>query len=455
MAVENPAPAETAVATALAERVGALSTSLVAVADEVKALRAASGTDLDIKKVVAEFEQMRSVVEDLQTAIRTSKRGLWFPGVEDTSKKFNFAKLCAGVAQRNAEKIAPFECEVLKTTRQQMEKNGILRAGHVMYDDAAGGLWVPDQVLADVIQPIYTQSALIALDAASGRTLISVLDGLTGNPVTLPEFEGGMIAYWIGEEDDYAESKTKSGNITMTPKKLGCMTRMTEELMQFSNPQLDGFIRRDMANAMSKKLDWTAMYGAKSAANMPTGVFNNDKIKTFYAENSTETAPGSYTAGGTEMTFDKLMEMQGVIEDRNVVADDSFAILGANRWFRRLKKTKIDNYSGQTTNQAYLLGAPFISDALLKSIIGNYTKSTQVNTKKLINGSSFGTDVLMGNMREIVMGRWGGIQIVNDGGVGTGFVRDQTFLKMRMWADFQVRQGLALEKCGDARGRDA
>lgn len=441
------------VAKDLVGQVGALSVGLKTVAEEVKALKSASGGTLDVQKVVKEFEQMRAQVEGLESAIKNSKRGLYTPGIEDEAKKFNFARLCAGVARKEPEKIAPFEMEVVKATIQTMEKTGQIRAGHTMWDDAAGGVWVPDQVIADIITPIYFQSALIALDPASGTSLISVLDGLTGSPVRIPEFEGGMIAYWIGEEDDYAEAKTKSGNISLTPKKLGCMTRMTEELMQFANPQLDAFMRRDMAMAMAKKLDYTALYGSASSAHTPTGVFNNIKVKKFYAENSSETDPGSYTAGGTEMTFDKLMEMQGVMEDKDVVQDSSWGIVTSKRLIRRLKQTKIDSYAGQTTNQAYLLGAPFISDALLKSIIGNYVGSSQINTQKAINGSNKGTDVLMGNLREILMGRWSGVQIVNDGGLGGGFVRDQTYIKMRMWADFAVRQAEALRHCPDARCR--
>ena len=326
------------------------------------------------------------------------------------------------------------------------------------WDDAAGGLWVPDQVIADVITPIYFQSAFIALNPENGQTAISVLDGLVGNPVRIPEFEGGMIAYWVGEEDDYAESKTKSGNITLTPKKLGCMTRMTEELMQLANPQLDAFMRRDMSMAMAKKLDYTCGYGSAGSANVPTGVFNNIKVKKFYAETLDETGPGGVTAGGKELTFDGLMEMQGAMEDKDVSFDSSFGIITSKRYIRRLKQAKMDSYAGQTTNQAYLLGAPYISDTLLRSIIGNYIASSQIATKKMIGGSTpgthdKGTDVLMGNLREIIMGRWAGIQIVNDGGIGQGFVRDQTYIKMRMWADFQVRQAEALRHCPDARCR--
>jgi HK97 family phage major capsid protein len=453
----DPKSPENQTAAALLERVSALSVSVKQVAEEVKQIKSA-GVEVDTKETIKAYEELRSKVESLQDAVRTSKRGLYFPGVDDAAKKFNFAKLCFGVARGNPKDLAGFEYEVVQEARKAMEKSGQIRAGHTMWDDAAGGIWVPDQVIPDIILPVYSQSAFIALDPATGTTNVSVIDGLVGNPVKLPEFEGGMIAYWIGEEDDYAESKTKSGNITMTPKKLGVMTRMTEELMQFANPQLDAFIRRDMAAAMSKKVDFTVGYGT-GTANIPMGVFNSPKVKSFYAQGLTETAPGSPTAGGTELAFDGLMEMQGAIEDKDINLDASFGIVSHPRYFRRLKKAKVDSYSGQVSNQAYLLGAPFISDTLLKSIIGPYFKSTQIPTKKMIGGTTpgthdKGTDVLMGNLREIIVGRWGGIQLTNDGGTGAGFIRDQTFIKMRTWLDVAIRQGEALRRCPDAKARD-
>ena len=107
-----------------------------------------------------------------------------------------------------------------------------------------------------------------------------MIDGLNGGTVKIPEFQGGMIAYWIGEEDDYTESATKSGNVTMTPKKLGVLTRITAEMMMLASPAFNTFMKRDMVRATAKKLDYTVAYGS-GTANMPIGIANHPKIKKF------------------------------------------------------------------------------------------------------------------------------------------------------------------------------
>ncbi len=453
------------VAKQLLDRVTTLATGVKELTDKVKTIETASAGAVDVKKVVEEHEKLRAAVESLQDSIAKKRNAMYFSGLEDVKQSFNLLKLIAAVKtcgndKEKMKKTAGFEMEIIEETRKAMEKHGhpATRAGHAMWDDQAGGMWVPDQVLADVIAPIYTQSVFAALDPESGSTRVTVLDGLTGNPVKIPEFEGGMIAYWIGEEDEYAESKTKSGNMSMTPKKLGILTRITVEMMNMANPAFDKFVRRDMVRAASKKLDYTIMYG-KGGDNIPLGIMNNTRIAKFFAENKSKVDPGSFTAGGAELDFDGLMEMQGALEDDDIAFDSSFATVSHGRWFRRLKKLKIDNFSGQTANKPYLLGAPFLSDQRLQGIIGEFDRSNQIKTNNMVGGTTpgthdKGTDVIMGNLAEVLLGRWAGIQILDDGGTGTGFIRDQTYVKMRMWADVQVRQPRALLTCRDARCRD-
>lgn len=444
----------------LATRVGELSTSLKTATETIQSLQKADEglKGLNLDKLVEQYEETRSAVESIQEAMKKRQNGLWFPGVEDVGKKFNLLRLCAGVKYNKVEEFAPFEFEVVTEARKALEKaaHPAMKAGHVMWDDVSGGLWVPDQVIADVIAPIYTQSVFVSLLPEAGTTGVTVIDGLTGNPVKIPEFAGGMIAYWIGEEDDYVESKTRSGNLTLTPKKLGVLTRITAEMMQFSSPAFDAFMRRDMIRAAAKKLDYTIAYGTGSA-NMPIGIYNHAKIQRFSAATSADAGvPEDFTMGaGAEATFDTLMECDGAMEDDDVQLDGTAKTVCHPRFARRLKKLKIDNYSAQTTNRAYLLGAPFISDERLTSIIGPVSKSTQIPTTKANNAAAAKyTDVFRGNLGEFVFGRWGGIQVMDDGGTGDGFIRDQTYIKMRMWGDTECRQPRALRVIPDAQARD-
>lgn len=457
-AVETPVDPNKTEAQALLTRVTDLSTSVKSLADQLKDLKTNGVIKGDVDKIIQNYEGMKAKVEEIQNSIRTKRDALYFPGLEDAGKKFNLLRLVSGIRQNNVDKVAPYEHEIVKQATKLAQENGHIpqmRAGHTMWDDGAAGMWVPDQVIPQIIQPIYSRSELIALDE-NGTTRVSVLDGLTGNPVKIPEFEGGMIAYWIGEEDEYAESKTKSGNLTMQPKKLGILTRITEEMIQMASPGFNEFMRKDMVRAAARRMDWTILYG-RGTPNMPMGVFNDPKVRKFYAESSATNGlvpPGSPTAGGVECGFDELMEMKGILEDEDTPVDpNSECIVSCARYFRRLKKLKITNFSGQTSGMPYLLGAPFLSDDRLKGIIGNYAKMNQIPSNKAYGGTGTATDVLYGDLSEVVVGRWSGIQIVDDAGGGTGFVRDQTYIKFRMWADVVNRRTRALLHCVDAKAR--
>lgn len=457
----SPAQAEAQIAQLLS-RITDLATSMKTVTETVEKLKAeGQESSISTKSVTDKYESIKAQIEQIQGTIRSRRDHLHFSGIEDCAPKFNLLRLCAAVRlNRSApEKIAPFEMEVVKNARKALESSGsmeaMVRAGHVAWDDVSGGIWVPDQVLPDVIQPIYTQSALIALTPETGQTSVSVIDGLTGGTVKIPEFQGGMIAYWIGEEDDYVETVSKSGNIQFSPKKLGVLTRITQEMLNLASPAFDAFMRRDMIRAAAKKLDYTLMYGT-GTANMPIGITMHPRIKKFLASTvatATKAAFDASPGNGAELTFDSLMEMKGAIEDDDVVPDTSETFVSHPRYFRRLRQQKIEYYSAQTSGNGYLLGMPFISNERLMSIIGKFVTSTQIPTTKTFNSVSKFTDVLYGNLGEYILGRWGGLQIVDDGGEGTGFIRDQMYIKMRMWCDAECRQPRAILHCPDAKAR--
>ena len=60
---------------------------------------------------------------------------------------------------------------------------------------------------------------------------------------------------------------------------------------------------------------------------------------------------------------------------------------------------------------------------------------------------------MYGNLSEVILGRWGGIQLTDDQGKGKGFTTDHIYIKMRMWVDVGIRQPRAIVWCPDATVR--
>ena len=424
--------------------------------------------------VLKEFETLRATVEDMkeQSEKARSARGDGIAGLKDEAHKFSLIRAMDAIHTNSWEK-AGFEREVLEHARTKAQAIGV---------GTAGGYFVPDEVLDDVIQAIYTRSALINLGGDGDATRISVLDGLSGGTVKVPKFLGGLVAYFIGEEDEYTESQTRVGDVVMTPKKLAVMVRLTQEMRNYAGFGFENLLREDMVRAAAKKLDNAILYGA-GTADEPRGIVNsvntthlglgaselnsNPSVQVYSPDtvlagvNSdgfwNGSAPASGAVGGA-LDFDDLDKMKALLEDISIVPDENAAFLAHPKFFRKLRQLKVDNFSGQSSDQPYLLGMPMISDERLAEVIGPFVTSTQVTTNQKPGasygwgssaGSTFG-NVFYGNWNEVLLGRWGGIEIDDDAGRGKGFTRDHIYVKMRMYLDVGMRHDQSIVVCDDA-----
>jgi len=422
---------------------------------------------MDLKKAMEELDKIKTGQEQLRERIRTTKSGAYVPGLEDEAEKFSLCRALTGMAKGRDDWSnvgAAREKEVLDAVRAK--RPVVERAAQSVGDDTMGGYFVPDQVIPDVIQAIYTMSVFISLDG-EGSTLATVISGLTGSPVRIPKFDGGTVAFWIGEEEPYNESNATVGEIALNPKKLGVLVKLTDAMQRFSSYGFDTLIRRDITKNAAIALDNAVMYGS-GGDNVPRGVAYTPGINVFNAEHKTSSKntvtlltaqDADWSAAGLD--FDGLDDMQLVLEEDDIMMDSTFRTVFAPRFLRRLRQLKVANYSGQTTQMGYLLGSPMLSDARVADLIGPFSKFNQIPTTN-VPGQSVNapttvtaqksTDVLMGNLGDIIIGRWSGIEIEDDRGL-TNFTTDHLLLKLRMYCDIQVRQPRSLILCPNATAR--
>ena len=464
----TPDSTEREVARRLLENVENLNKSNEELADTVQslgsAIKASGIEDVNVKEVSDEFDKFRENFETFKEGQKNSPT--YIAGLDDEPDRFSLIRAMTAIRTGKWEK-AGFEREVFNTVRTKAQATNV---------DSAGGYFVPDQVIPDVISAIYANSVVIN-QGGEGETRASVLDGLSGGTVKVPKFQGGTVAYWIGEEDTYAESQTKVGDVTMTPKKLGVLVRLTDEMRRLGGYGFENLLRNDMVRAAAKKIDYAALYGTGMGSS-PRGIMgavtqaahvdfasdsdiNDMESPIVFLGTATDGGPlGIWdgtdvsTAEGKEFDFDALMEMIGALEDNDIVADSTAALISSPRFIRRLKKQR--SGGSTATDGPYIAGAPFLSDDALRGVIGDFGASSQVASNQLPGlslaqvlasdgvpsaggaGSDTG-DVFYGNWGEMVFGRWGGIEIEDDAGRGSGFTSDHLYLKMRMYCDIGLR----------------
>jgi len=435
--------------------------------------------DLDVAGIHTRMEKLHASQESLTRTIRNSKNGLYVSGIEDV-KDFSILRAMLGRKYGDASKKwgnvgAEQEFEIIQAASAKLRET-FAKANITMGDDVSAGSFIPDQVIPDVIGAIYTRSVFVSLEG-EGQTRVSVIDGLMGGNVKIHKFEGGLVAAWIGEEDPYPASTVKTGTVTLNPHKLGVFVGITEEMRKFGGFGFEGLLSRDMVRAAAKKLDWTIAYGF-SGDNAPRGIAKTKGIKLFSAQSGKfETYDPSTTNlanttnyqadwQGGEFGYDGIDNAILALEEDDVVVDESFALVSAPRYFKRLKQLKAQQFSGQIAaggaNIPYLLGAPMIPDSRLADIIGAFDKSTQI--KKGLAGASVGapttltsptgdrfTDVFLGNFSDVVFGRWAGVEISDDEGKGAGFSTDVVNMKLRLLGDVTNRQPRTLVLVPDAQ----
>lgn len=424
--------------------------------------------DVSIKDMLEIFEKQNIAFDKAVAYVKRGGMGIgvraMIPGLEDGDADFSIIRAFGACtrAQGSEDKfkqLAPHEYEIMKHAREFVQS----KTSQTNIDER-GGFFVPDQVIAEIIVAVFAKSAFLTLPGGEGQTRVRVLDGLVGDPVTIPEFARGMQAFWIAERDEYQESTVTVGELTLRRKKLTVLAVITEEMLRWGAFGFEQLFRDDMATAIATEVDRTIMFGS-GIGNEPRGLFARDDVQYFSHETGESVAAsGPVTAAGGDPNFDALQNMMGLIEDENFEPNASFAYISSPRFWRRLKQLKIDNFSGQAANQPFIVGIPMLSDARLRELVGfDIGRSTQIPTTNKAGASKGWTsggagddlkhgDVFAGNWDEFLFARWSGIDVLDDGGVGN-FRRDETQIKMRMWADQAIRQPKAIVLSPDARVR--
>lgn len=437
------------------KQVALLLTEKTATADAVKGLRTEL-TDLktNVDKNIATVEAF---------VAQRVKDGTRVPGTEDAAKWFSIGRYVHSRLQKDRS-LAKREWDLIDAEAKAAQSIG---------DDKKGGNFIPEVVAAPINVATYAQSALIALNPADGQTNITVIDGVPGMAeISIPRFEGGVRAYWMGEGKPYQTTTADTGTQKISPKKLGVIVPFTEEMLRGDVWGLNKLIQAAVTSAFSEELDQTLLFSL-GGEHQPKGIVGHitaavdgviSGVKVYRAETGTvidrTTAESGLTWAGKKASLDILEGMRLALSEDKIRENASFRWVTSPRAISYLKTLKAENYSAQTTGLPYLLGMP-MTDAQLQSQIGNFSKT--VNVPSLIKagaiygataGSAKFSYIFGGNLDAFALARWSGLEVVTDGGQGPGFSNDMTQVKFRMWCGTTAMRPRELLFCPDVQVQD-
>ena len=372
-----------------------------------------------MKEMRESMTGMNARMTTMEDVFRQRKSsGVSLPGVNEGKQQFSFLKAIRAIRWSDW-KDAEFEKEVFDQTRKRAMSQGT---------DSAGGYLVPTQHIAELIEMLYDRAVVIALGA-------TVLDNLTGSPVEIPKQTGGATAYWPGENAAITDSNLTLDQLSLTPKVVGCLVKLSNRLIQLSNPSAEAMVRRDVATALALAIDLKALRG-DGTSNTPTGIANTSGINTV--------AIG--TSGGV-FDFDIAMQMIDELDVDNALKGKlGFAFHAKVKG--KMKRERIPQFSGDGKGAFVMMP---MTDAVLKERMGYAFETTNQIPTNLTKGSGTSlSEVYFGNWEELLIANWGAMQIMASQETSDAFEKNQTWVRILQDVDIGVRHAQSFCLVNDA-----
>lgn len=351
--------------------------------------------------------------DELEKKITTPKVGVSLPGVNEGKEKFSFSKALLGISTKDWS-FAQFEKSVFDETRKKALSMGV---------GSAGGFIVPEQYVAELVELLRAKTVVLQAGAR-------VLAGLTGSPVEIPKQTGASNFYWIGENSTITASDQTFGQIALTPKTGAALTKLSNKLLKLGTPDVEQFVREDLADTIAQGID-VAAFTADGTANNPTGIAATTGINTV-----------AIGTNGGAITIDLLYDMLYEIDADNAVGDKTAWVLHP-RTISGLKKLK--------DSQGRYLLQPDPTLAARNTMLGfPVFTSTQLRINLTKGTGTALAEIFLGNFNDLILGQWGNLELLASQEAGGAFENNQTFIRVIQDLDIGLRHPEAFCRISDS-----
>ena len=213
-----------------------------------------------------------------------------------------------------------------------------------------------------ILEPLRANLVLVNAGA-------SYMTGLIGD-VSIPVYSGSNVG-WAGEVSTASDGAGTFSEVTLSPKRLTAYIDVSKQFLIQDSNSAEEMLKRDIVAAISNKLEATILGSEAGSNTQPAGLFNG------------------VVADSTAVTYKDVVAMEKNLEDANVRGDIRFIVSPSAK--ADLKTTE----KGNTDN--------FLME-------GNELNGYPVMCTSAVTGKG----VIMANWSDLVIGQWGGIDLVVD-----------------------------------------
>ena len=293
------------------------------------------------------------------------------------------------------------------------------------YDDTGGGVMLGSITQGEMIDLIRAREIMTR---AGAREITLPPNGR----IQFPRHTGASTAYWVGEKQSITESEPTTGDLSLIAKKLAALVKLPNELLRFTTPSIEAFIRGDMAKSIALKADQSALEGAGSTLR-PGGLLDTTGVLS-------HTASTVATNGNTFEPEDPALMVSRIEQQDHDTAGFAW-IMRPEMWWDILN-TREDAVASGDGKGAFLFSTnrDDVSTGAPGRLLGHpVITSTQVSATRTKGSGTDLSYIMGGTFNEFLIGRIGVMEFATSQQGDTPFTTDQTWVRAIQHMDFAAR----------------
>jgi HK97 family phage major capsid protein len=289
-----------------------------------------------------------------------------------------------------------------------------------------GNIVATDLLANNFIEALRNQAQVLSAGA-------TILTGLVGN-VDVPRQASVTNTYWVTESQAITEAEATFDKISMKPKTIGALSKMSRNMLLQSTPAIEMLIRSDLVAQLALGIDLAAISGS-GLSGQPTGIVNTAGISTI--------------AGGTNgapVLIDHLLALESALNAAN-------APMGSRAYLFNAKTTAaLKALTSSTGQYLWTTDAPGQRSGTPGSVNGYPALVTNQLRSNLTKGTASGicSELVLGAWSDLVFGEWGTLEVVVNPYDSTGFPAGDVLIRAMQSVDIGVRHPASFAIMSDA-----
>ena len=319
-----------------------------------------------------ELDEIRSQIDALENDIKAKEeenRNIIKTENKENKKevrKMNLISMINSVLENR--QFTEDEVKAMAEARAEFAKSGINTRGQIAYRGIAAT--VEGAGKEAVAEDKWNLEVAVRNNLVATKMGADFISGLKGD-ISIPKYAGSNVL-WKGETATAEDGQGEFSEVMLQPKRLTATLDISKQFLLQDTVDAEALLIRDLAAAVSEKLDATIFGNGEGDANTPAGLF----------------AGVDATKAIADVNYKDVLDLESAVEEKN----------GHNYMFVVSPKVKFALKGTQMANGLQMVFA------------GN-----EIDGYKTISSNSVvEKGMICMDPRELVIGQWGGYDITVD-----------------------------------------